>query len=131
MMNNFSVKEILFSVTAKDCKFDFYSGRGAGGQARNKSLSAVRCMHIASGAVGQSEDERSQTQNKKIAFVRMANSPKFKTWHKIETARQMGKFIGLDEEVDRLMKDRYLRVEMKKDGKWVKEEELEDDGRID
>jgi len=61
-------KEILFSVTASDCRFDYYSGTGAGGQARNKSLSAVRCTHIASGAVGKSEEERSQKQNKITAF---------------------------------------------------------------
>jgi len=51
----------------------------------------------------------------------MAESKKFKDWHKIETARQIGKFIGLDEEVDRLMSDKFLRVEVKQDGKWVKE----------
>ena len=112
-------KELLFSVTAKDCKFDFYSGTGNGGQARNKSLSAVRCTHIASGAVGKSEDERSQTQNKRLAFTRMANTEKFRKWHKIETARRLGKYVGLDKEVDNLMRDKYLKVEVKKDGKWV------------
>ena len=54
------MRELLFSVTAKDCRFDYYRGSGAGGQHRNKTESAVRCTHLASGAVGQAEDHREQ-----------------------------------------------------------------------
>ena len=53
-------KKLLFSVTAADCRFDYYRGSGKGGQKRNKTSSAVRCTHIASGAVGASDDTRSQ-----------------------------------------------------------------------
>ena len=61
-------KELLLSVTAKDCKFSFARGSGNGGQARNKSNNAVHCKHIESGAMGYSCDTRSASQNKAIAF---------------------------------------------------------------
>ena len=67
-------KKLLFSVTAKDCRWDYYRGSGKGGQKRNKTSSAVRCTHTASGAVGKAEDTDSQVKNKKLAFTRMAKS---------------------------------------------------------
>ena len=49
-------KTLLFSVTAGDCKWDYYRGTGSGGQKKNKTSNCVRCTHTASGAVGKSED---------------------------------------------------------------------------
>ena len=57
-------RKLLFSVTAKDCDWDYYRGSGAGGQKRNKTSNAVRCTHKDSKAVGKAEDTRSQLQNK-------------------------------------------------------------------
>lgn len=104
-------KELLFSLTSKDFRFDYYRGSGKGGQKRNKTCSAVRCTHIDSGAVGQSDDSRSQHQNKKTAFVRMADTDKFKAWHKITTAKHIGTYVDIDAIVDRLMDERNLIVE--------------------
>lgn len=73
------MSELLFSVTAKDCRWDTFRGTGKGGQKRNKTESAVRCTHIASGAVGQSDDSRSQHDNRRTAFKRMAETDVFKT----------------------------------------------------
>ena len=115
------VKEILFSVTAKDCHFDYYRGSGKGGQKRNKTSSAVRCTHIASGAVGQSEDSRSQHDNKIIAFKRMAESKKFKNWHKIEVARTTGEIQRINEKVNKHLNENNLLVEIQRNGIWTKE----------
>jgi protein subunit release factor B len=71
------MKELLLSVTLKDCDVQTKRGSGAGGQNRNKRDTAVRIVHRASGAVGESQEERSQLQNKKRAFLRMSQTPAF------------------------------------------------------
>lgn len=114
-------KELLFSVTAADCRWDYYRGSGKGGQHRNKTDSACRCTHLASGAVGQAEDDRSQHKNKRLAFMRMIETQKFKAWHKLEVARVTGKLKAAEEQVEFDMKHR-IKVEVRKDNKWVPED---------
>lgn len=80
-------KELLFSVTKKDLKIEATKGSGPGGQHRNKKDTAIRITHIESGAVGYSCDQRSQLQNKRKAFLRMANSKEFKLWQKKKIAK--------------------------------------------
>lgn len=113
-------KELLFSVTAGDCDWQYIRGTGPGGQKRNKTETKVRCIHRASGAAGESDLTRSQAQNKQIAFRKMAESKEFRLWHKLETARRLGDKMTLEEKVDRAMIDRNLKVEGKVDGKWAK-----------
>lgn len=110
-------KKLLFSVTKDDCRWDYYRCPGKGGQKVNKTSSGVRCTHKASGAVGQSCDERQQHVNKKIAFKRMAESKKFKEWHKLEVARITGALEEMERRVEREMKN--IKVEIKKDGLWT------------
>lgn len=74
-------KEIILSVTAKDCKFTYSRGSGKGGQKRNKTSSACRCLHKLSNAVGFSDDTRSAHKNKSIAFSRMIKTQEFNEWH--------------------------------------------------
>lgn len=112
-------KELLFSVTATDCDWQYLRGTGPGGQKRNKTESKVRCVHRASGAVGESDLTRSQHENRRIAFRKMAESKEFKIWHKLETARLMGDKITVEEKVDRAMQDHNLKVEGKVNERWV------------
>jgi protein subunit release factor B len=112
-------KEVLFTVTADDCDWNYIRGSGPGGQARNRTASKVRCVHRASGAVGISDETRSQHDNKRSAFRKMAETREFKAWHKLETARKMGTLIDINEQVDKQMRDVNLRVEGRVDGKWV------------
>ena len=109
-------KEVLFSVTAADCDWEYMRGTGPGGQKRNKTESKVRCTHRDSGAVGET---RSQHDNKRKAFVKMAESKTFKAWHKLETARRMGQLTTLNETVDKAMKPANIKIEGRVDGKWV------------
>ena len=111
-------KELLFVVTASDCDWVYQRGSGNGGQKKNKTSSAVRCVHRASGACGYAEDSRSQHQNKGIAFRRMAESDKFKAWHKIESMKRLGQLAQVEDYVNNAMREENLRVEGKVDGKW-------------
>ena len=65
-------REILFHADASDFRVDTYRGTGPGGQHRNKTDSCVRITHIASGLVASCCETRSQAQNKKIAFAKLA-----------------------------------------------------------
>jgi protein subunit release factor B len=119
-LSNRQAKRLIFSVTAKDCKFKATKGSGPGGQHRNKTSSAIYCFHEPSGAVGYACDERSQHRNKKIAFGRMARSKKFKDWLRLEVSRVTGERDLIEKKVDVQMKSENLKVEfVDENGRWV------------
>lgn len=80
--------KLLFSVTLDDCEVQTFRSGGKGGQHQNKTDSGVRIIHHPSGARGESREERSQLQNKRAAFVRMANTPAFKYWVSVQTGQR-------------------------------------------
>lgn len=71
-------RQLMFSVTIKDCEVQTFRSGGKGGQNQNKRDTGVRIIHHPSGARGEARDERSQLQNKRLAFTRMANHPLFR-----------------------------------------------------
>lgn len=105
-------------MTAKDLRFDFFRGSGPGGQHRNKTDTACRCTHKVSGAVGSSQELKSQIKNKQQAFHRMVKSNKFQAWLKLETSRRLGVLDDIEKRVDEELKK--IIVEGKDDsGKWI------------
>lgn len=126
-------REILFSVTASDCEWSYTRGTGAGGQKRNKTSSAVHCTHRPSGAHGYAEDTRNQAKNREIAFSRMAETHKFKEWHRLEILRRSGQMAQIDRNVEREMSK--IKVEIKDDGgRWIeidKNSQLPDDDVVE
>lgn len=117
-------RELLFSVTAKDCNWDYYRGTGKGGQKKNKTSNCARCHHKPSGAVGKSERGRSREQNHRNAFLRMIETNEFKKWHRIEVARRSGELYDIKRKVDEEM--RKIKIEVRSGGKWV---EIDKDGK--
>lgn len=117
-------KVLLFSVTADDCKWQTFRAGGNGGQHQNKTETGVRCIHEASGAVGEARDNRSQHTNKQSAFSRMAATKEFKIWHKAETARRMMNYASIEEmiecAVNEQMTPNKIKIEViNENGQWV------------
>lgn len=115
-------RELLFSLTKKDFRIDTFRAGGKGGQHQNRTDSGVRITHIESGAVGESREERSQHMNKKKALERLIKSKKFQIWHKKKTAEillKKQKQESIEQYVDRVMDDKYIKIEIKdEEGRW-------------
>jgi protein subunit release factor B len=110
--------ELAFSVSINDCEVQTFRAGGKGGQNQNKRDTGVRIIHHESGARGEARDERSQLQNKRLAFKRMVDSREFQLY----IQKRVGREDHLKAEVERsLMNPRNLRVEKRVNGVWVEE----------
>jgi protein subunit release factor B len=117
-------KQLLFSVTKKDLRIDYYRGTGKGGQKRNKTENCCRITHLESGAVGKSEEGRSKEHNKRLALERMIATEEFQKWHKIKVAEKLGITAQIEQEVNRSIYKDNLMIEGKdENGLWVKMED--------
>jgi protein subunit release factor B len=112
-------RQLLFSVTLKDCDVDTFRAGGNGGQNQNKRDTGVRVTHRASGAVGTARDSRSQLQNKKLAFRRMAETKLFQAW----VARQSYEYQQIEARAAKWAQQQVedpslLKVEVFQGKKW-------------
>jgi hypothetical protein len=107
----------FLSVTMKDCDLKTFAAGGKGGQNQNTCNTGVRIIHRASGAVGEARDSRSQLQNKRAAWRRMTEHPKFKVW----LNRQLW-YGGMlpESRAKKDMAQGNLLIEGKVNGKWEK-----------
>lgn len=108
-------RERIFSVTLADCRVDTFRAGGKGGQNQNKRETGVRVVHPPSGGTGESREERSQLQNKRVAFRRMAQSKKFQAWLR----RQLGHDALIRAEVEREMWPVNIKTEVRENDEWV------------
>lgn len=114
-----AAKQLLFSVTLKDCDVETFRAGGPGGQNQNKRDTGVRVIHRASGARGESRQYRTQLENKKAAFRRMAESVMFQAW----VARQSDTYKRIERQAQEWaanqMDPSLLKVETYSNGKWT------------
>lgn len=118
----------ILSVTKKDFEIQTFRAGGKGGQNQNKRDTGVRIIHKASGARGESREHRTQKANREAAFSRLVLTDKFRTWLKLETTRILEGEHNIRErakrDVEKWMVPRNLRVEIRRDGRWIDADEL-------
>lgn len=112
-------RKLIHSQTKKDFKVDTFTAGGPGGQHRNRKKTAVRITHRQSGISSSCSTYKSQNQNRKEAFRKLANSEEYKAWSRLEVSRIMGKEILAQKKVKAQMRPTNLKIEHKIDGRWV------------
>lgn len=63
--------EFKVILNEKDIRMDFFKSTGPGGQHRNKTMSAVRLVHVPTGIIVTSDAERSQHDNRRYAYEQL------------------------------------------------------------
>jgi len=116
------VRTPFLRLTKDDFEIQTFRSGGPGGQHQNKTSSGVRIIHHASGAIGECRSERSQLQNKQLAFRRLAADPKLRAWIKLEVARRDGLLAEAEAYAEREINNAdHILVEIQRDGKWTPE----------
>lgn len=103
------------TVTIRDMEIQTFRSGGKGGQNQNKRDTGVRLIHHPSGARAESREHRTQGENKKAAFRKVASSYQFLVWAKDE----MGLENLVNEHVNKAMHPGNLRVDYRIEGRWV------------
>jgi protein subunit release factor B len=62
------------------CEVQAHRASGPGGQHRNKAETAIRLVHLPSGVTAEGKDERSRTQNLRIALQRLREKLARRAW---------------------------------------------------
>jgi protein subunit release factor B len=124
METSFSSRRKVLSVTAADCDLQTFRSGGSGGQNQNKRDTGVRFIHRESGGRGEARDERSQLQNKKLAWKRMCESKEFQLWLR----RTLGQDAAREAEEARTRASFQIsagdvKIETRVHGRWVETDE--------
>jgi protein subunit release factor B len=111
-------KERITILSQKDLDISYFIGSGHGGQKKQKTSSGCQMIHKQSGAIGRASDNRSQLQNKKLAFERLIKHPKMKLWlsKKLFEIRENE---SMEEQIEtELNNSDNMKFEVRVDGKW-------------
>jgi len=105
-------RDKLFTIPRSAFRLDFFRAGGKGGQKQNKTSSAARVTHLESGAVGESREERSQPENRKRAFYRMAETAKFRNWVRLQAAAVLQGYRDIEHKIDRMLRPENIKYEI-------------------
>ena len=111
-------KELLFSVNKKDFDIDYFSGKGAGGQYRNRHKNCVRLKHKESGAYSTGQSNRDRKSNIREAINTLVSSSDFKLWinrrvHEVIEGKK------IEEKVEEQMRPENLKFEVREKSGWT------------
>ena len=113
------MKELLFTIRKKDFQIQAFQSGGPGGQHQNRVNSGVRIIHKASGAVGESRNDKSQHRNKRMALKRLVTTTIFQLWVKRHAFEITGGET-IEQRVEKLMDASNLKIETKDENdRWV------------
>ena len=95
---------IDIEINPKDLRIDTYRASGAGGQHVNKTDSAVRLTHVATGLVVQCQSQRSQHQNRMSAMKQLRSK-----LYQLEEMKRDEEKRALEENKDEISWGRQIR----------------------
>lgn len=115
-------KELLFSVTKKDLKIEYFSGTGGGGQHRNKHQNCIRIHHSGSKSVVTGQSHKDRLSNIKEALRNLVNCCEFETWHRLKVQETLtGK--KLEDQIEEMIRPENLKIEYRDEsGNWIETE---------
>ena len=118
-------KKPLFSITKNDFEITYFSGKGAGGQHRNRHMNCVRIKHKETGIMKTGQTHKSLHRNREEAFKNLVSDDKFKMWLRRKSAEAMQSEEDLKEKVNKMMDEKFLKVEKynNEEKKWEKLDE--------
>jgi protein subunit release factor B len=120
-------RDLILSLRKGDFVVTPFRGSGPGGQHRNKTATAIRIVHPASGARAESQEHKSQDQNKKAAWKRLRETDVFQLWLRKAiaeaslTAEQRDRMQqAINDAVERQMTPDKIKIEtLAENGTWV------------
>lgn len=105
-------RELILSITKKDFDIQYFSGKGAGGQHRNKHQNCVRMLHRDSGVSATGQSSKSRQANEREAFNTIVKSKEFETWRKMEVSHRLATGSSVREAVRLSMREENLKIEV-------------------